>query len=153
MSQPRQTVRFVRAAAALATLPAIIPATAQAQDAPEASIDCRNAMTQSEMTACAVKGFEAADAELNLQWKDTLAVMQRWDARGDSDPTGDTTGYAEALIAAQRDWIAFRDSHCRVEGFAARGGSLQPMLEAGCKESLTRERTLQLRDLSGQLMM
>src|SRR5205085_7185599 len=38
-----------------------------------------------------------------------------------------------------------RDAHCRGESFEARGGSMQPMLYEGCRATLTRARTAELR--------
>lgn len=102
--------------------------------------DCDNAISQSEMTACAQADFARADAALNAQWKVTMAAMKRRDRE-------DQLGYADALLAAQRAWLAYRDAQCVIEGYEMRDGSAQPMLVAGCKATLTRQRTKQLKDL------
>jgi uncharacterized protein YecT (DUF1311 family) len=54
-------------------------------------------------------------------------------------------GEEASLREAQRAWVAFRDAHCRLESYEARGGSMQPMLDAGCRATLTRARTAELR--------
>jgi len=103
-------------------------------------------MTQTDMNICAGQDFVEADAELNAQWSITAASMRRRDA----DTTYSDDGrapYFEVLLAAQRAWLTFRDAHCISEGYEARGGSMEPMLVAGCRAALTRERTQQLRDL------
>ena len=51
-----------------------------------------------------------------------------------------------ALRAAQRAWIGYRDGQCTLVGFEARGGTMEPMLVSGCKATLTRARTKELRD-------
>ena len=52
----------------------------------------------------------------------------------------DLKGADKALLAAQRAWIAYRDSQCELAGFEARGGSMEPMLVSGCLADLTRKR-------------
>jgi uncharacterized protein YecT (DUF1311 family) len=49
------------------------------------------------------------------------------------------------LREAQRAWVSFRDAQCRLESFEARGGSMQPMLDSGCRAAVTRARTAELR--------
>lgn len=121
----------------------ILLAAAQAQ-----TIDCDNAVTQSAMTQCAQQSFAKADALLNAEYRQSMAIMRKLDAEPGSHPAGDTRpGYAAALTQAQRAWIAFRDAHCRTMGYQMRGGSAEPMLVWGCRETLTRDRTEQLIDL------
>lgn len=107
---------------------------------------CHNAMTQADMTACAVREFNAADGAMNRQWKLTLAAMRNADRYPAQDrrPT-----YANQLLVGQRAWLAYRDAHCVSAGYAARGGSMEPMLVAQCRAKLTRERTQQLQALVG----
>jgi len=112
------------------------------------SVNCHNAMTQFDMTQCAVREFEAADAALNAQWRATSAHMKQIDAQG--DPGDGRPSYIQALLDAQRAWLQFRDAHCRSAGYHARGGSMEPMLVAQCKAELTRQRTGQLKDLVAQ---
>jgi uncharacterized protein YecT (DUF1311 family) len=121
----------------------LLAAAAQTQ-----AIDCDNAVSQMAMTQCAQKSFAEADALLNAEYKRTMAVMRKFDAEPGSHPSGDTRpGYAAALTEAQRAWIAFRDAHCRTMRYQMRGGSAEPMLVWGCRETLTRDRTEQLIDL------
>lgn len=109
----------------------------------EQPIDCANAMTQMDLTECARLDYDEADTALNAQWKLTKKAMADWDAElGDQMKGGE-----KALLAAQRAWIAYRDAHCEAEGFQARGGSMEPMLVAGCLATLTRSRTEELKAL------
>ncbi len=120
---------------------AILLMLAAVQDKP---LDCRDPVSQSDMTQCAARDFAVADAELNVQWKKAVAAAR---ARDKVDPAEKgRLGHADALLEAQRAWIAWRDAHCRAEGYAMRGGSAEPMIVHGCKASLTRDRTAQLHD-------
>jgi len=108
-----------------------------------AAPDCVS--SQSAMTECAASAFSRADAAMNAQWARTLSVMKRRDraAAGRSwRPAGPT--YVQALLDAQRKWIAFRDAECLSEGYAMRGGSGEPMVALHCKADLTESRTKQL---------
>ncbi len=109
--------------------------------------DCKDPQTQSEMTQCAAREFQQADVALNAQWRATLLKMQDYD-RGIDRSYDKRPSYSAALITAQRAWIAFRDAHCTVDGMLFRGGSAEPMLVYGCKATLTKARTKQLRDLA-----
>lgn len=110
------------------------------------SIDCDNQRYQVEMNYCAGKDYEVADVALNAQWKRTVAEMRERDKtidrRYDTQPT-----HYDALLAAQRAWLTYRDQHCLNEGFAARGGSMAPMLHGGCMARLTKARTAELQAL------
>jgi uncharacterized protein YecT (DUF1311 family) len=115
--------------------------------APGQSMNCDDALTQLQMNQCARADFEAADAALNAQWRLTTADMRDQDK--DHNPGQDSyPGYFTTLQAAQRAWLTFRDRHCLVESFQARGGSMQPMLISGCMAELTRARTAQLKSLT-----
>lgn len=113
----------------------------------EPDIDCENAEVQMELTYCAGKDWEEADAELNAVWKDALAQAQESDQNlKDMEVNDDRPGYVDTLRASQRAWISYRDEWCAYDGYQARGGSMEPMLVAGCMAQLTRDRTKALQD-------
>ncbi|MBL8649168.1 MAG: DUF1311 domain-containing protein [Sphingopyxis sp.] len=114
--------------------------------AQEPEVDCDNPQYQVEMNFCAQKDYDAADAELNAQWKRTVAEIKRRDKDIDRSYDSQPTGY-DTLLAAQRAWLTYRDQQCLSESFAARGGSMAPMLHSGCMARLTKERTEQLKAL------
>jgi len=109
--------------------------------------DCENAMTQMDMTYCAVQDYAKADEALNAQYKITRDAMRARDADG----IGETAGAEAALVKAQRAWMAYRDAQCVSYGFQARGGSMEPMLVANCEAELTRSRTDALKELADGL--
>ncbi len=104
---------------------------------------------QQAMNQCAYRDYMIADAELNTQWKIIVAVMKARDAEFATYTIENDTrpGYFESLLEAQRAWLRYRDAHCRVGGYSARGGSMEPMLVAFCKTNLTRQRTEELKAL------
>ncbi len=106
---------------------------------------------QPEMNQCAWREFRIADAELNTQWKITVAAMKERDA--DWAPYRDANdtrlGWFDSLLEAQRAWLRYRDAHCGMDRYAPiSGGSMEPMLAAFCMRELTQERTEQLRHLA-----
>ncbi|MER5172227.1 lysozyme inhibitor LprI family protein [Thioclava kandeliae] len=100
------------------------------------ALDCQAPQTQADMTACAGQDYEAADADLNAAYAETRT---RAKSRG--------AAQAEALLEAQRAWIAYRDAACMAEGLEYDGGSMQPMAVAMCKTELTKRRSEDLRRL------
>ena len=105
--------------------------------------DCNNATTQSDLTLCAQIEFDTADEALNASYRKTMARAQATDK--DLADLGDNmVGAVEALKSAQRAWIGYRDGQCELAGFEARGGTMEPMLVAGCLAELTIKRTAEL---------
>ena len=107
----------------------ILPAGAQGQGAGN---DCANASSQMEMNQCAAKQLSAADAELNMIYKE---LVHKLDSAGQ--------GYVRD---AQRAWVTFRDKECiaRAGGPQDQGGSIWPMVVAMCRTELTKDRIVQL---------
>ena len=113
----------------------------------EPAIECGDFDTQTEMTMCAGRRYEAADQALNEQWSATRAVMRELDASMEGHADGRPSHF-ETLLEGQRAWLAYRDAQCRLEGYDARGGSMEPMIVNFCLEHVTRERTEELRQLT-----
>ena len=106
---------------------------------------CGSSGVQAELNACAQRDFEAADRRLNAQWRITLAKLRAEDRGNGRDGFGPPT--ADVLLKSQRAWLAFRDAQCDLMSQEARGGSMQPMLYAGCRAKLTDERTQSLKQV------
>jgi len=106
-------------------------------------IDCKSPTTQTDMTLCERARQDEADKALNVQYKKTRAAM----VAIDKDQDDDMKGAEKALVTAQRAWITYRDAQCEAEGFQARGGTMEPMLVAGCIANVTDARTKELKTL------
>ncbi len=118
------------AARGLAVTVALMTGVAAAQ-----AEGCRAAKTQADLDECAGADFATADAALNATFK---AVTDR--LHGDTETK-------TLLVAAQKAWLAFRDDECAFEAASSIGGSIHPMIVAGCQATLTRARTDELRHL------
>ncbi len=123
----------------------LAPLPSLAQDAPY--IDCANAMVQMEMTFCAEQDWIAADADLNAAWAPAMARMRALD---EGQPA-ELKGAADALRAAQRAWVSYRDLACTAEGYQMRGGSAEPMVIYACRARLTKARTEELQALAAPM--
>ena len=111
----------------------------------EDEMKCNPEGTQAEMNICAWDDFQKADDELNAVYKKAMAFAREQDQSYADQPN--LKGAVAALKKAQRAWIDYRDGHCEGVGFSARGGSMEPMLVAGCQEELTKKRTADLKAL------
>lgn len=103
--------------------------------------DCRNAMTQADIDACAAATAHDAEAAMN---RAAALLMDELKAR---DRASRSRNGEERLIAAQRAWIAFRDAECRLAGLQAIDGSLESVLVAQCLSTMNGRRADELRML------
>ena len=124
------------------TLAVLAASPAAAQD-----IDCATAEAQQDLNWCSEQDWHRADADLNAAYRAAKAALEAWDA----ELSPDLQGGAQALLQAQRAWIAFRDAACAAEGFPMRGGSAEPLLVYGCMARLTAQRATDLWQLSQDL--
>jgi uncharacterized protein YecT (DUF1311 family) len=130
----------------IATL--IFPLMLQSAEPPVPGWNCDDPQVQQEMNWCAGRDFAVADERLNAQWKITSEVMKQRDVEwAEIDSSDRRPGFFDSLLEAQRGWLRYRDAHCRVDGYIARGGTLEPLLVSTCKARLTRMRTDELREL------
>ena len=86
--------------------------------------------TNAGMIRCTVGEYEAWDDRLNTAYG---AYMQRLEAPRDA-----------GLREAQRAWMALRDADCDFAASAYEGGSMQPLVSAGCRMDYAARRTLRL---------
>lgn len=104
----------------------------QAQSQSPGSTPCwRAADTQADLKRCADEDARAARARL-----DRLMVELRrtLDARA-----------LPGLDQSQQSWLAYAKSHCRWDGAAFEGGSMQPMIVLGCLAAITEQRIATLK--------
>ncbi|WP_246793627.1 lysozyme inhibitor LprI family protein [Burkholderia perseverans] len=123
---------------ALSTLLGIAAVTltlvANAQEEP-----CRNDGSGRDAAVCAHDDFVRADAQLNEAYQAALRMLS-----ADSDRPGMRT----ALVAAQQQWIKFRDADCQVQDRIFSGGSLRDAIVLSCLKSVTEQRTKELKQIS-----
>ncbi|MFC5412149.1 lysozyme inhibitor LprI family protein [Larkinella bovis] len=100
---------------------------------PEVFTNCDNAQTQTELNLCAQMRFQKADLELNTVYRQLLTLLPKEDK--------------SLVMEAQRQWIAYRDTHCKVYEKMYAGGSMLTMVVATCKETTTLSRINELKEL------
>jgi uncharacterized protein YecT (DUF1311 family) len=104
----------------------------QAQGQSPGSSPCwRAAQTQADLRRCADEDARAARARLER----LLAELRR--ALDDRALPG--------LEQSQQSWLAYAKSHCRWDGAAFEGGSMQPMIVLGCLAAITEQRIATLK--------
>lgn len=127
----------MRGAALLLVL--ALPAAAQEDGAPQ--IDCLAPdLTRPELTLCAEEAWAEADEELGEVYRLALVaakVLDRENARAGIEMPISTE---DALRAAQKAWVPYRDAACSAEAMLAAGGTAAPLLGTLCLERLTRRR-------------
>lgn len=148
------------------TLAALTPVIAQAQDLPTAAL----ADVESTVRACfadydplaggpsclgeAAQGCMAGTDESTVSmigcisaetivWDDLLNTEYK--ARR-SEMLAQGAGLSDALLDAQRAWIAFRDAECALEVARWGDGTLAGVVGANCAMEMTAMRAAQLRD-------
>jgi uncharacterized protein YecT (DUF1311 family) len=95
---------------------------------------CSNikAQSQAEMNEEASKKFSKVDANLNQVYKKLMNILDKKDK--------------VLLTEAQRNWIKFRDSHCKFEISESEGGSIQPLIYSQCLIECTEIRIKELNE-------
>src|SRR6185369_13463031 len=99
---------------------------------PKKTDPCANPQTQVEMTQCAAEAYKAADAVLNQVYRQLVAKL-------DDDEKAQ-------LKEAQTAWLKYRDTNCDFVADQYKGGTMRPMIYAGCLADVTKNRTSELRD-------
>jgi uncharacterized protein YecT (DUF1311 family) len=93
-----------------------------------------HAQTQGEMNASAARSYSAANSELA-----EAVALYRSRLRSQQ---------LELFKKSQRQWERFRADACEFESSGLSGGSLRPMIQAACLETLTRDRLLYIQKLT-----
>jgi uncharacterized protein YecT (DUF1311 family) len=92
---------------------------------------CADPQSQAEMTQCAANAYKAADAVLNQVYPKLMALLN------DEEKA--------QLKTAQTAWLKYRDANCDFVADQYKGGSMRPMIYAGCLEDVTKNRTTELK--------
>ena len=120
-----------------------ILARASPAAAGEPAVDCNDIRNTYESNVCAERDFQAADASLNEVYKRVLAHI----AGNGGDKPYDSRTWSEAMKAAQRAWLAFRDADCKgVVPVEWAGGTGTTAAVLGCMSGKTRARIRELED-------
>jgi uncharacterized protein YecT (DUF1311 family) len=124
--------RYSRPSAAAALLSLLLLSVSVSAQKPARTGRCADPQTQSEMTQCAAADYKAADVALNQVYQKLVAKL-------------DTDEKAQ-LKEVQTAWIKYRDTNCAFVADQYKGGTMRPMIYAGCLADVTTKRTSELRD-------
>lgn len=95
------------------------------------------------IVGCLQAETAAWDTILNREYKTTRAQLDQFDS---GQPP-----VSEALLAAQRAWIAYRDAECSLAFERNRTGTIRSVAAGACMLQMTAQRSLELRDMRGGL--
>ncbi|RGE45327.1 DUF1311 domain-containing protein [Comamonas testosteroni] len=115
----------------LAAATAVLTSGAWAADHVRA-LDCKPSGNQQQLNDCAAQDYRAADAQLNLRYREVMATL--------------SPELRDALRSDQRRWLRGRDPACHQAAKAYAGGSMRPMIFSSCLEKATRKRTAELQE-------
>ena len=73
------------------------------------------------------------DSNLNKVYKQVMKILNEKEKK--------------LMIKAQKDWLKFRDSHCKFEIEQYNGGSIQPLIYSNCLTQLTNARIENLKEI------
>ncbi len=90
-----------------------------------------SAQTQLEINHTTNLNFKKVDTELNKVYKQLMPLLEE--------------NQKTMLIQAEKDWVKYRDSHCKFEASQYEGGSIQSSIFSTCLEELTRKRILEIK--------
>jgi uncharacterized protein YecT (DUF1311 family) len=99
---------------------------------------CNSAGSGSDSAVCAHEDFVRADAQLNDAYQKALDLLGADSGRADA---------RVALVAAQREWIKFRDADCQVQDRIFQHGTMHTAIVQSCLKNLTEQRTKELKQL------
>jgi uncharacterized protein YecT (DUF1311 family) len=109
---------------AIATVMASLPGDKLLAQEP----NCQQPMDQTTMNICAGLEFRRTDKKFNNLYQKLLKKL------------ADQPQRKAKLIKAQQQWIKFRDSSCEFEKSEVEGGSMSPLIYAGCLTKMTEQR-------------
>lgn len=131
--EKRRIVKYSKPATAVVLLLLLSSAvTSISAQKPKKTDPCANPQTQTEMTQCAADAYKAADKVLNQVYQNLVAKL-------------DDEEKAQ-LKEAQTAWLKYRDTNCDFVADQYKGGTMRPMIYAGCLADVTKKRTSELRD-------
>jgi uncharacterized protein YecT (DUF1311 family) len=131
--EPHRIVKYSRRRSALVLCSVLwLAGTSINAQKPKKPDPCANPQTQTEMTQCAAEAYKAADKVLNQVYQQLVAKL-------------DDEEKAQ-LKEAQTAWLKYRDTNCDFVADQYKGGTMRPMIYAGCLADVTKNRTSELRE-------
>lgn len=108
-------------------------------------LDCQKAITTPDLNACASIDQKKAEANLNKVYQRVLKTLERGDSATSSDAS-----VRNALVAAQRAWIKFREAGCNAVHQKYADGSIRTVMYLGCMQSHAERRIKDLEEFASE---
>jgi uncharacterized protein YecT (DUF1311 family) len=105
-----------------------------AAGAAHANDKCQAAKTADELSKCADGDLKILDSALNKAYREIEHRL------------ADSPDARNALIAAERAWVHFRDAECKFSASGVEGGSVYSSVVMQCTADLTAKRVAELRN-------
>ncbi|TDF78998.1 lysozyme inhibitor LprI family protein [Pseudomonas sp. H9] len=118
---------------AIALMSAVTPFALAQNDSPAYSQCMQAAQTTLDMNNCNGAEIEQQDARLNTAYKKAMAALE--------------SAQQAQLRDAQRSWIKYRDTNCKLY-FSLTGGTIDQLNGAGCVLDMTKARADELSALA-----
>ena len=99
---------------------------------------CHNDGSGVDSAVCAHEDFLRADRQLNDAYQAALNMVGADSERADA---------RAALVAAQREWLRFRDADCHVQDRIFQRGTMREAIVQSCLKDSTEERSKELKQL------
>ena len=93
---------------------------------------CAEAQSQAELNICWGKQYKAADAQLNVVYREFMTKLNPEETA--------------QLKATQLAWLKYRDTNCEFVADQFKGGSMRPMIAGMCLAGVTNARVSELKD-------
>ena len=116
-------------------------------------VDCKKAVTQTELNFCAKYTYENAQKNLDELYTKLLKIIK--ERQNDFANKNDLTGkkFVDDFINSQEQWKKYRKSFVGFYSSIYQGGSMQPMIYFNIKTKITKERISELKDLLEEFSM
>jgi uncharacterized protein YecT (DUF1311 family) len=114
---------------------------------------CDWAISQVDLNQCYAEQYRKVEASLNVYYQKVVEAIEKdlGDAQNKQDEG--QSKYEEQAIqklkASQKAWVEYRDLNCDAAKFEVSGGSMSPMVWAGCMALVTEHRISDLKDAYG----
>ncbi|HED07822.1 MAG TPA: DUF1311 domain-containing protein [Ignavibacteria bacterium] len=116
-------------------------------------VDCKKAVTQTDLNLCAKYSYENAQKNLDELYTKLFNIIK--ERQNDFANENDLTGkkFVDDFINSQEQWRKYRKSFVGFYSSIYQGGSIQPMIYYNIKTKITEERTNELKDLLEEFSM
>jgi uncharacterized protein YecT (DUF1311 family) len=111
---------------------------------------CDWATSQMDLNQCYGEQYRKADARLNAYYQKVMDALgedlRDAQKRQDDEKKKYEEQAIQKLKTSEKAWIEYRDLNCDAARFEVWGGSMSPMVWAGCMTTVTEHRISDLKD-------